>query len=40
MGGHDLSIAVMDFRFLGGSMGSVVGEKYPCDRERVGANIR
>ena len=27
IGGHDLSIAVMDFRFLGGSMGSVVGEK-------------
>jgi len=26
IGGYDLSIAVMDFRFLGGSMGSVVGE--------------
>lgn len=25
--GHDVSIAVMDFRFLGASMGSVVGEK-------------
>ena len=27
MGGSPVSLAVMDFRFLGGSMGSVVGEK-------------
>jgi len=27
LNGHDVSIAVMDFRFLGASMGSVVGEK-------------
>jgi acetyl-CoA carboxylase carboxyl transferase subunit beta len=27
MEGHDVVIAIMDFRFLGGSMGSVVGEK-------------
>jgi acetyl-CoA carboxylase carboxyl transferase subunit beta len=27
MGGHDVSLAVMDFAFLGASMGSVVGEK-------------
>ena len=27
MDGHLVSLAVMDFRFLGGSMGSVVGEK-------------
>jgi len=26
-GGEDLTIAAMDFRFIGGSMGSVVGEK-------------
>lgn len=26
LGGHDLSIAAMDFAFIGGSMGSVVGE--------------
>src|SRR6266702_7937238 len=25
--GHALTIAIMDFRFIGGSMGSVVGEK-------------
>lgn len=25
--GHQISLAVMDFRFIGGSMGSVVGEK-------------
>ena len=34
IGGHDLSIAVMDFRFLGGSMGSVVGEKITRAIER------
>jgi len=27
VGGHPVSVAVMDFRFMGGSMGSVVGEK-------------
>jgi acetyl-CoA carboxylase carboxyl transferase subunit beta len=27
IGGHDIIIAVMDFSFMGGSMGSVVGEK-------------
>jgi len=27
IGGHDVSLAVMDFAFLGASMGSVVGEK-------------
>jgi len=27
IGGHKLAIAVMDFEFMGGSMGSVVGEK-------------
>jgi len=27
LGGHPVSVAVMDFRFMGGSMGSVVGEK-------------
>ena len=30
MGGRLVSLAVMDFRFLGGSMGSVVGEKLPA----------
>ena len=34
IGGHDVSIAVMDFRFLGGSMGSVVGEKITRAIER------
>lgn len=34
IGGYDLSIAVMDFRFLGGSMGSVVGEKITRAIER------
>ena len=34
IGGYDLSIAVMDFRFLGGSMGSVVGEKITRTIER------
>ena len=27
IGGHEAAIAAMDFRFIGGSMGSVVGEK-------------
>jgi len=34
MGGHPVSLAVMDFRFLGGSMGSVVGEKITRAIER------
>jgi acetyl-CoA carboxylase carboxyl transferase beta subunit len=28
IGGHDCVLAVMDFGFMGGSMGSVVGEKF------------
>jgi acetyl-CoA carboxylase carboxyl transferase subunit beta len=34
IGGHDCIAAIMDFSFLGGSMGSVVGEKLAraCDR--------
>ena len=35
MDGRDVSIAVMDFRFLGGSMGSVVGEKITRAIERA-----
>ena len=35
MGGREVSLAVMDFRFLGGSMGSVVGEKIT----RQGVNV-
>jgi acetyl-CoA carboxylase carboxyl transferase subunit beta len=34
MGGRLVSLAVMDFRFLGGSMGSVVGEKITRAIER------
>ena len=34
MGGREVSLAVMDFRFLGGSMGSVVGEKITRAIER------
>ncbi len=34
MGGRWVSLAVMDFRFLGGSMGSVVGEKITRAIER------
>ncbi len=34
MGGRWVSLAVMDFRFLGGSMGSVVGEKITRSIER------
>jgi acyl-CoA carboxylase subunit beta len=33
--GHDVILAVMDFRFLGGSMGSVVGEKIALAFERA-----
>ena len=35
MGGYEVSLAVMDFRFLGGSMGSVVGEKITQLLERA-----
>jgi acetyl-CoA carboxylase carboxyl transferase subunit beta len=34
MAGREVSLAVMDFRFLGGSMGSVVGEKITRTIER------
>ncbi len=34
IGGHEVSVAVMDFGFLGGSMGSVVGEKITRAIER------
>ena len=34
MGGREVSLAVMDFRFLGASMGSVVGEKITRAIER------
>ncbi|HEU4437412.1 MAG TPA: acetyl-CoA carboxylase, carboxyltransferase subunit beta, partial [candidate division Zixibacteria bacterium] len=34
IGGRDVSIAVMDFSFIGGSMGSVVGEKIARAIER------
>lgn len=33
--GHDVVLAVLDFRFLGGSMGSVVGEKVTSAFERA-----
>ncbi|MEX2425547.1 MAG: acetyl-CoA carboxylase carboxyltransferase subunit alpha/beta, partial [Thermomicrobiaceae bacterium] len=33
--GHDVILVVMDFRFLGGSMGSVVGEKVSLAFERA-----
>lgn len=33
--GHDVSLAVMDFGFLGGSMGSVVGEKVTRSIEKA-----
>jgi acyl-CoA carboxylase subunit beta len=33
--GHEVILAVMDFRFLGGSMGSVVGEKVALAFERA-----
>ncbi|MEI6084692.1 MAG: acetyl-CoA carboxylase, carboxyltransferase subunit beta [Verrucomicrobiota bacterium] len=35
IGGHDVSLAVMDFGFLGGSMGSVVGEKVTRSIEKA-----
>ena len=36
VGGHAVSLAVMDFRFIGGSMGSVVGEKVARAIETAG----
>jgi acetyl-CoA carboxylase carboxyl transferase subunit beta len=36
--GHDISLAVMDFNFLGASMGSVVGEKITLAIERATEN--
>lgn len=33
--GHRVALAVMDFRFIGGSMGSVVGEKVARTMERA-----
>jgi acetyl-CoA carboxylase carboxyl transferase subunit beta len=35
LGGHPVSIAVLDFHFLGGSMGSVVGEKVTLAAEQA-----
>ena len=34
IGGHEVCLSVMDFRFIGGSMGSVVGEKVTLNLER------
>ncbi|MGI8650924.1 MAG: acetyl-CoA carboxylase carboxyltransferase subunit beta, partial [Rubrobacter sp.] len=38
VGGHTVALAVMDFRFIGGSMGSVVGEKVARTVELAAAN--
>ncbi|MCZ7558605.1 MAG: acetyl-CoA carboxylase, carboxyltransferase subunit beta [Bacteroidia bacterium] len=35
IGGHEVSVAVMDFTFIGGSMGSVVGEKIARSIDRA-----
>lgn len=35
IGGHPVSLAIMDFFFMGGSMGSVVGEKVSRTAERA-----
>ncbi|MGM0568086.1 MAG: acetyl-CoA carboxylase, carboxyltransferase subunit beta [Elusimicrobiota bacterium] len=35
LGGHDISLCVLDFYFMGGSMGSVVGEKICRAGERA-----
>ncbi|WP_405108269.1 acetyl-CoA carboxylase carboxyltransferase subunit alpha [Micromonospora sp. NBC_01405] len=35
IGGHPVALAVMDFRFLGGSLGCVVGELITCTAERA-----
>ncbi len=40
VGGHPVSLGVMDFRFLGASMGSVVGEKITRSIERATAERR
>ena len=37
--GHEVVLAVMDFRFIGGSMGSVVGEKITRGIERAIQNL-
>ncbi len=36
IGGRDIEVAIMDFSFIGGSMGSVVGEKVKRAIERAG----
>ncbi|MEO6173161.1 MAG: acetyl-CoA carboxylase, carboxyltransferase subunit beta, partial [Arenimonas sp.] len=33
--GHDICVAAFEFRFMGGSMGSVVGEKFALAAERA-----
>ena len=33
--GHDICVAAFEFRFMGGSMGSVVGEKFALTAERA-----
>jgi acetyl-CoA carboxylase carboxyl transferase beta subunit len=38
IGGHGVALAVMDFAFLGGSMGSVVGEKFALAADLACAN--
>jgi acetyl-CoA carboxylase carboxyl transferase subunit beta len=35
IGGHPVALAVMDFRFIGGSMGSAVGERVARTMERA-----
>jgi len=35
IGGHPVMLAVLDFGFMGGSMGSVVGEKFTITTERA-----
>ena len=35
VGGHDIGLGVMDFSFLGASMGSVVGERITYLIERT-----
>ena len=36
IGGHEVVLAVLDFTFMGGSMGEVVGEKIACAVELAG----
>jgi len=40
LGGRDIGLGVMDFSFLGASMGSVVGERVTCLIERCTAEKR